>query len=103
EDGIRDATVTGVQTCALPISASTPDPFNVGLPMIGPPVKPLSQIIEPSPGWKARTEPANTVLLMVVWLPATNSLLVVESQIGAEIGRASCRERVKSVGEIGVE
>src|SRR6266481_2195492 len=25
EDGIRDGTVTGVQTCALPISASTPN------------------------------------------------------------------------------
>src|SRR5207245_6367313 len=28
EDGIRDATVTGVQTCALPISALTASPDN---------------------------------------------------------------------------
>src|SRR5207245_11555340 len=27
EDGIRDATVTGVQTCALPISNNDPDEF----------------------------------------------------------------------------
>src|SRR5207245_6493428 len=29
EDGIRDATVTGVQTCALPISASSASPPNL--------------------------------------------------------------------------
>src|SRR5207245_5037362 len=28
EDGIRDATVTGVQTCALPISATTQSAVN---------------------------------------------------------------------------
>src|SRR2546427_9649402 len=27
EDGIRDLTVTGVQTCALPICPISPDPF----------------------------------------------------------------------------
>src|SRR2546430_5716875 len=34
EDGIRDLTVTGVQTCALPISpdAAVPGPFGVRLP-----------------------------------------------------------------------
>src|SRR5437764_5690887 len=36
EDGIRDTSVTGVQTCALPISALaptpfTPDPFHTAL------------------------------------------------------------------------
>src|SRR5438270_7254055 len=30
EDGIRDLTVTGVQTCALPISAPYPKPRIVG-------------------------------------------------------------------------
>src|SRR2546430_5113135 len=31
EDGIRDLTVTGVQTCALPISAAAPKPAEVSL------------------------------------------------------------------------
>src|SRR2546430_7876181 len=32
EDGIRDLTVTGVQTCALPISVQTPPYQNEALP-----------------------------------------------------------------------
>src|SRR5438128_9502627 len=36
EDGIRDATVTGVQTCALPIFTAADDPdAMVALPVIG--------------------------------------------------------------------
>src|SRR3712207_5817828 len=31
EDGIRDIGVTGVQTCALPISGGDPEPLRVGL------------------------------------------------------------------------
>ena len=40
-------------------------------------------MILPFAGLKARTEPAKTVAFIVVWFPATNSLLLVESQIGA--------------------
>src|SRR2546430_8372822 len=32
EDGIRDLTVTGVQTCALPISSPTGSPASTGRP-----------------------------------------------------------------------
>src|SRR5690625_6543671 len=66
EDGIRDGHVTGVQTCALPIcTVSTSSHY---LPQ----------------GSADRAEPAggDDVLLAREWLP------------GAEIGRASCRERV---------
>src|SRR5256886_5654874 len=37
EDGIRDLTVTGVQTCALPISAESRDTLSVNLSPTGPP------------------------------------------------------------------
>src|SRR5207237_627975 len=32
EDGIRDSSVTGVQTCALPISRAFPDPASTNCP-----------------------------------------------------------------------
>src|SRR6266699_4070933 len=38
EDVIRDADVTGVQTCALPISAAAPAPRRRGGPAIQPPL-----------------------------------------------------------------
>src|SRR2546430_12944797 len=36
EDGIRDLTVTGVQTCALPISGEAPDDRSAGRGDVGP-------------------------------------------------------------------
>src|SRR5690606_40140126 len=36
EDGIRDFHVTGVQTCALPISGAAPEPGRPGPPGAGP-------------------------------------------------------------------
>src|SRR5207248_6853226 len=83
EDGIRDRTVTGVQTCALPIfiRAATPD----------------------TQGWRTAT----------IWIEnvqhAAGMLLGFDSDIEVlspaalrrelptrEIGRASCRERVET-------
>src|SRR5438270_11925861 len=64
EDGIRDLTVTGVQTCALPISAGA---WKVG------------DGLDPS--------------TMVGPLVSTTQLERVTKYL--EIGRASCRERVK--------
>src|SRR5208283_5990793 len=58
EDGIRDRDVTGVQTCALPISWVNGTPLGVGTISRGPP----------------------------------------RGAAGAEIGRASCREKSVDLG-----
>src|SRR5207245_7917352 len=91
EDGIRDATVTGVQTCALPISSGIGRwPIHHGSRgLLG--------------GW---------VVLGLVGNPFPNPPRTLEADILAvghglavviqEIGRASCRERVESsVSRIG--
>src|SRR5207248_8557297 len=62
EDGIRDRTVTGVQTCALPICR------------------------RPHTRREARSRPA----------PAPRPQRARSRRTPAEIGRASCRERVES-------
>src|SRR2546430_6040445 len=62
EDGIRDLTVTGVQTCALPISAGSesarqnqsPDSGNPTVPMARDPKSPYSRSVSCHP--KARSE-----------------------------------------------
>src|SRR2546430_3104904 len=79
EDGIRDLTVTGVQTCALPISCSCATPYSSKYLAI----YCAAVRVSPSPeswGW-------------LFFLRA-----VVAEGEGAsscpEIGRASCRERV---------
>src|SRR2546430_8258400 len=81
EDGIRDLTVTGVQTCALPISATTPSaPSNL-----------------PPSGTESRCDPLQTSACFVrpIRLPAgSTSTFSPASRIQPEIGRASCRERV---------
>src|SRR5438309_7368059 len=76
EDGIRDGTVTGVQTCALPISGRR-RPVR-GAPSAG---ETLYQARQPM----VRLGPASAVL------PPGGFLQAVPE---AEIGRASCRERV---------
>src|SRR5690606_41016637 len=77
EDGIRDFHVTGVQTCALPISPPVPDVSrSAGLK---PPV---------FSGHHPRPFPPTAVP------PEKGSGCPAESQAGEEIGRASCRERV---------
>src|SRR3989442_9684436 len=83
EDGIRDADVTGVQTCALPISQvmgvtqrmGARVVLEVGLPMV----------MYRRPG--ARAQNARVLHRLV----ATLGMDLIRGQ---EIGRASCRERV---------
>src|SRR5207237_6479596 len=60
EDGIRDSSVTGVQTCALPIWSHVPG---------GPALRPARRVERGAPG-----------------------------RPRAQIGRASCRERVSTSG-----
>src|SRR5689334_25341094 len=67
EDGIRDGTVTGVQTCALPISSSARCRN-----------RPINGRVTTSPGDSG-------------WGPGAT-----RSPNSVEIGRASCRERVQN-------
>src|SRR5256885_4135445 len=81
EDGIRDYKVTGVQTCALPISARI---ISAALRLAGRTLN-LSR--------PCRTPPASRAS------PRTSSVLptmlpVIDALTSVEIGRASCRERV---------
>src|SRR5256886_10787604 len=79
EDGIRDLTVTGVQTCALPISRCSPkpDPIVSTLAMNGSRPGEMTSRIR-------TTVPRCTVLPFAATVPFST----------LEIGRASCRERV---------
>src|SRR5207245_4488235 len=76
EDGIRDATVTGVQTCALPISGQLGVAFwsNANAPLDGYVYESLDGSLGVS-STAALTTPAQTV------------------PRGDQIGRASCRGR----------
>src|SRR5437660_3661151 len=92
EDGIRDGHVTGVQTCALPISsrdaaalrfssanslasASACDRASV------------RRVVEPAICSASRAFSSSTVA-------ARRSISVIELRSSPKIGRASCRERV---------
>src|SRR5207245_4184760 len=95
EDGIRDATVTGVQTCALPI-------FGYAVPCV------IRAEHEPLQGHRSSTFEWWDY---VQTIPAPRVIVVrdideprgqgaqwgeVQANIHKEIGRASCRERVES-------
>src|SRR5689334_24542618 len=83
EDGIRDGTVTGVQTCALPICAraSHPDAWKPGaLRGRGIDIGGHTEIDDEWRGHRGSVEPCERG--------------GVEHRLAAQIGRASCRERV---------
>src|SRR2546430_3248496 len=83
EDGIRDLTVTGVQTCALPISIID----NADRAVISGSRAALSMIVLPL---------ASTAAVMRFSVAPTlgNSSTIRAPLSTDEIGRASCRERV---------
>src|SRR5205809_3156905 len=84
EDGIRDVAVTGVQTCALPISARA---------SLRPGIREMLRVLKPG-----------RRLALAAWHVAeSNPFFYAMSQVidryvaptpSAQIGRASCRERV---------
>src|SRR2546430_12243641 len=80
EDGIRDLTVTGVQTCALPISL--PDIASIGSP---------EAVVRTRPDVAAAERQAAAQGALV---GAAKSSYLPKISIGGKIGRASCRERV---------
>src|SRR2546430_12498816 len=82
EDGIRDLTVTGVQTCALPISR-----WAMLLRRI------VSEVfLNYANGLECGHSMGHTG--HPVPFRDTQQLLMHQEAIGEEIGRASCRERV---------
>src|SRR5207244_8354754 len=90
EDGIRDDLVTGVQTCALPISVIS------GLQSV-PPVTAAVGGIEASQLSEALLWARTSAMAAALsaWQAASAAQSTV--RVGAEIGRASCRERGERV------
>src|SRR2546430_5904730 len=84
EDGIRDLTVTGVQTCALPIFSFAIVQFLISN-FVGPE---LTDIIA------ALVSMGCLALLLRFWRPKEVWQFAHETAVTAQIGRASCRERV---------
>src|SRR5437763_10051874 len=83
EDGIRDTSVTGVQTCALPISEFAADLIFIGTRGLDVDLHDLAHAFE------------FEYDLPVVGEPGDGADDVFEEfGIEIEIGRASCRERV---------
>src|SRR5205085_8191693 len=87
EDGIRDLTVTGVQTCALPILARLY-------------LKPGRYEIRAASDVTGRSR--SSVYGFVEVPDFAAEALAVSGIIFEEIGRASCRERVEIAGVDGV-
>src|SRR5699024_11568599 len=83
DDGIRDRSVTGVQTCALPISISlvaTLDGLLSGL---------MGGMIGAMLGEMITAEYQDAIVKIMFFLFLGTLLILVK-----KIGRASCRERV---------
>src|SRR5690606_40783887 len=86
EDGIRDFHVTGVQTCALPISAQPPllaQTAAVNAPAVASGYAPVPFVVGE---------------LMEFKLKAKWTFISGSGTASLEIGRASCRERGKIAG-----
>src|SRR5437868_12855756 len=83
EDGIRDRNVTGVQTCALPISVAWAKKNNISQPVVA-----LIGNLSDAQGRKRTDWAWKTIKAK---LP--NAKLARQAQKINKIGRASCRER----------
>src|SRR5438552_8863892 len=87
EDGIRDDLVTGVQTCALPISPiKTPNPFNTFTP---------HNILNTRTDGADNLNQSLTIGDTLLMGPNAVQSFRFAYNRAAEIGRASCRERVE--------
>src|SRR5205807_6174983 len=87
EDGIRDYKVTGVQTCALPISATCWEISSRATEEIS------QQVAAIQEATKGAVNEIGSIGRSI------HELTSVSTSIAAEIGRASCRERGWSPGE----
>src|SRR5207249_8190562 len=98
EDGIRDRNVTGVQTCALPICDDKGRIYRVypsGKKLR--PIPDLTKLSTTALAYELKTHNGTVRDLIHLELVRRNDPEAVE------IGRASCRERVKSAEERGTE
>src|SRR5207249_7958111 len=98
EDGIRDRNVTGVQTCALPISQLIGEVAGDAVEL-GDDLRPqLGAVGVGEPEHRDRdgdvSESGLDRLRRMLDLPAAGRL----EAVAVEIGRASCRERVYGAG-----
>src|SRR5256885_5650081 len=84
EDGIRDYKVTGVQTCALPISAQHVRDARRGFLR--------AHHSQAHAGGEDRIEEGRGIAHQEI--PRPREGLAAIAEVGGEIGRASCRERV---------
>src|SRR5690606_40441548 len=90
EDGIRDFHVTGVQTCALPISEGwAPDSWRAR-PALQQPAYPDAAALAGTLRELRELPP-----LVTSWEILALRRQLADAQEGRQIGRASCRERVK--------
>src|SRR5207248_5887030 len=98
EDGIRDRTVTGVQTCALPILAAHPIIFANPDPEITPEdAKAVRDDVIVATGRSDYPNQVNNVLgFPYIFRGALDVRATTINE--AKIGRASCRERVEGWG-----
>src|SRR5262249_56913069 len=85
EDGIRDWSVTGVQTCALPISVQS----------LGYPTRELLQLTDHQPQLRVPVLLFGPLLVLLLQLrqPLPRCLDPRLELRPVQIGRASCRER----------
>src|SRR5207247_5744095 len=90
EDGIRDPLVTGVQTCALPISAGDrrllQDAYRLLYRSGLSPQRAVERIRQELPA-------AGPVTALLDFLAGARRGICGAAQRGSKIGRASCRER----------
>src|SRR5207253_4315219 len=98
-----DGHVTGVQTCALPISKDAMHNRRTWLIMVAAFVAPAAAADVPLRGDEPRAQPSLGLASRWTWtmsLAPSKSRLrsSVSADFGDEIGRASCRERVWSSG-----
>src|SRR5207245_6693114 len=86
EDGIRDATVTGVQTCALPILDSSTEVCMITM---------LDSLSLPSLAFFKDSE--SSIVIMQTSVELSTAAITSGEKLGGvsmiKIGRASCRER----------
>src|SRR5256884_5731199 len=83
EDGIRDVAVTGVQTCALPISHGTGPPHVAG-----------NREFVDTPGDRKAVISPRCGLRRSSCIDSKFRIPSIQNGRPIEIGRASCRERV---------
>src|SRR5690606_40690524 len=98
EDGIRDFHVTGVQTCALPISDGAPRTTSISTTVTAPNAQ-LRHAGSAAPRTRARAA-SNRALAQAEVRHASAGSEVYDAVSPPQIGRASCRERVE-IGAVG--